>query len=312
MIIGEKYQTYIGEDLVILRLLRSYTEGDEEKFIFLDKNNNKVKMGYEEAHNMIRLNPDSLMNLMVTSTKDGKKDVYLCIEMSNKSVKDSKMPDLIIRQDIYSYSKNFLSGNEIYVGDCIRKETAPDAETYNALFEFNNIITSASVALYVDDTMNEISRLLNQAKFKPFNQALKEIKSNNTKKYSEIIGYEDNLIDLMNNNSFITNYKALYNIIQLDFPINLGNNVTDDGVVTLNEKQIAILENHYIMKKIKDVTVLKYDKDIDVGKVVASDTHIMVSDMYGIIYLISYCVVGEIFTEETNDVVNIFNKLLYK
>ena len=63
------------------------------------------------------------------------------------------------------------------------------------------------------------------------------------------------------------------------------------GDLILNNKQREKLENE-LRKFIADIKVIKYDKDIDISRIV-SRSHSMVSDSNGIIYLIAYTIIGE-------------------
>ena len=85
-----------------------------------------------------------------------------------------------------------------------------------------------------------------------------------------------------------SDYENFYRNKVLTF-LGINNNNTDkDGVITLNSKQISRLED-LLRAYITDVKVLKYDKDIDISKIV-SKTHIMISDETENIYLVSYIV----------------------
>ena len=67
--------------------------------------------------------------------------------------------------------------------------------------------------------------------------------------------------------------------------------VDEDGKIILNNKRIKMIED-ILRKYITDVHVIKYDKDIDISKIV-TNTHLMISDKMGVIYLISYVANGD-------------------
>ena len=93
-------------------------------------------------------------------------------------------------------------------------------------------------------------------------------------------------------NDFIGNYRSIFNITQIDFPIVLGKeSYNAEGDIILNEKQKQRLEDmlrRYISKNIK---VIKYDKDIDISKIV-NVQHVVVCDSENQIYLIAYTIEG--------------------
>ena len=103
-------------------------------------------------------------------------------------------------------------------------------------------------------------------------------------------GYCDSLEELFEENNFMYHYRSLFNITQIDFLIETGNNTSEDGVIQLDEIQIRKIED-LLRNHITDVKVLKYDKDIDISKIVGN-THIMLSDKSENIYLVSYVIVS--------------------
>ena len=119
-----------------------------------------------------------------------------------------------------------------------------------------------------------------------------------------IKGYCETLEQLFDENNFMFNYRLLFNIAQVDFPIELDDNTDNEGIITLNNKQIQRLEEDVLRQYITDVRVLKYDKDIDVSKIV-DKTHIMISDETENIYLVSYVVTGSFPVD--NDIARAMN-----
>lgn len=306
LLIGTKYQTFIDDESVIFRLLKI----ENDKYIFLDKNNKKVSIDTKEVESFAKINIDAVMNIMITKSDDGAKDVYICINKTSDLVNGIERPSMILRQDIYSISKNTLSlDSNVYVGECFTTLTAPSDEAFNELMDFTEIDHSFSIGLYVDDTMNEISMLIKYIS-KDFDKALVDIKKSHKEQIDSgiIKGYCENLTELMNSNNFITNFRMMFNIAQLDFPIRLDNNCSEDGVITLNRKQLNKLQG-FLAANITDVSVLKYDKDIDISKLIRNN-HMMVSDINGEIFLINYTIVYRYTDEDTSDIVEAMTNIL--
>ena len=151
-IIGTKYQTYINDELVILRLFKINRNKNSNKYeyILLDDNNNKVKIiSKEELNKFVILAPDAVMNIMETDS-NGHKDIFVCCQKADKLSQPA--PDLILRQDVYSYTKNWSpENNNIFVGDCLTTNTAPSYKDFTDLMEFDEIINSDSVVLYIPE-----------------------------------------------------------------------------------------------------------------------------------------------------------------
>ena len=310
--LGIKYQTYIEDTLVVLRLIKIEEKDGNKIYTLLDNNNKRVKIDSEEKlKSFVILSPDAILNIMSTECDNTDKDVFMCVQKKRKIETDCKkiMPDLIVRQDIYSNTKNwFNSGNTIYVGDCLVNNTYQFEQEYENFFYFHSIVESDSIALYIDDKIEDIKTILTQKRFNKFNDTLKDIKKKKENHWT--VGYCESLVELMETNSFIPNFRSLFNIHQLDFPIGLYNNINDDGVVLLNNKQINRLQQ-FLQKYISDIFVLKYDKDINVSKIIRN-THIMVSDSNYDIFIITYKVDGEMVTEDNIDIVNAMNKRIGK
>ena len=283
-ILGTKYQTYIDDELVVLRLVNIKSEN---KFTMVDREGNKLSMTKEELDKCIKLDSDALLCLMTTTLDEDVRDVYACVHRTDDMRNGIKEPVMILRQNIYSSSKNaFNAGMDIYVGECLANPKFDNDEQFKSLLEFNTIDDTLSVALYVDDKFKDIKQFITGHNARKFDEVLRTIKFNNTQ--SMLKGYCETLDQLFEENNFMFNYRMIFNIAQVDFPIELDNNTDKDGVITLNSKQISRLED-LLRAYITDVKVLKYDKDIDISKIV-SKTHIMISDETENIYLVSYIV----------------------
>ena len=283
-ILGTKYQTYIDDELVVLRLVNIKSEN---KFTMVDREGNKLSMTKEELDKCIKLDSDALLCLMTTTLDEDVRDVYACVHRTDDMRNGIKEPVMILRQNIYSSSKNaFNAGMDIYVGECLANPKFDNDEQFKSLLEFNTIDDTLSVALYVDDKFKDIKQFITGHNARKFDEVLRTIKSNNTQ--SMLKGYCETLDQLFEENNFMFNYRMIFNIAQVDFPIELDNNTDKDEVITLNSKQISRLED-LLRAYITDVKVLKYDKDIDISKIV-SKTHIMISDETENIYLVSYIV----------------------
>lgn len=278
--LGTKYQLYVDDELIVLRLINIKSEN---KFVMIDKDKKRISMTKEELSKCVKLEPDAMLNIMTTTSSDGLRDVYACVNKIEDLKNGITVPSLILRQDIYSSSKNAFGtvGNEIYVGECVINNGDNNIES---TFDFKEINDSVSISLYVDDKTEDINNFIIGHNVKKIDEVLRSIASNNSNDL--VKGYCNSLKELFDYNNFIWYYRNIFNIMQIDFPIELGNNTSEDGIIKLNHKQIDRLE-HKLLCSMMDVKVLKYDKDIDVSKIV-TNTHVMISDETENIYLISY------------------------
>ena len=290
--LGTKYQIYEGDKLKVFRLIKINSK--ENEYTLKCEKEKKVVNNEELRDKYIRLTPDASIGVMVTKDNIGK-NVIINVNKANDLAKNDKIPSIIIMQDIYSRIKNIqaqnvAATNKIYVSECYVKEIMGQDETMlKDLLSYDEILFSIDAFLYIEDTVNDILEIL-QSGMDEINSALKEIKKKRCTS-DLFIGYFDNLKDLLNFNDFIINYRYIFNITQVEFVVDIGNNRTEDGEIILNNKQIKMIED-ILRKYITDVHVIKYDKDIDISKIV-TNTHLMISDKMGVIYLISYVANGD-------------------
>lgn len=292
-ILGFKYQIYEGDDLKIYRTIRFK---DYEHVIAIEEatGTEKIISKNDLVNSYVRLLPDAFMNIMITDQIE-RPDIYVCINKADKLANGRTEPCIIMRQAVYDESKCFdFMGGKIYVGNCISESTIQSDYSMRDYMDFNEINFTASIALYVDDTIDSIINIIQPKTYKRLNEVFAKIKKEfeNSPAGNMIEGCADNLRELMESTRFINRYREEFNILQLDWPIDLGKeSYNPQGDLILNNKQREKLENE-LRKFIADIKVIKYDKDIDISRIV-SRSHSMVSDSNGIIYLIAYTIIGE-------------------
>ena len=292
-IIGTKYQIFEGDELKVRRVIKSKGDntyvlkenGVEQNFIASDK---------ELADKYIRLTPEAFLNIMITKEPmfEGAEvnDVYFCVNRATDLSMGIQEPSLILRQNIYSKFKNITASlfDTVYIGECATIVNSSKEELAE-LMTFESIVKQHSVALYLDDSEEDILACIPNKFKKDINATLCSIKSSMPEMCK---GATENLKQLWEENDFIGNYRSIFNITQIDFPIVLGKeSYNAEGDIILNEKQKQRLEDmlrRYISKNIK---VIKYDKDIDISKIV-NVQHVVVCDSENQIYLIAYTIEG--------------------
>lgn len=288
-IIGTKYQIYEDSELKIYRVL----EYKNSKITLVDEKDHKTVKKVREQELLdkyIRLIPDAFMNIMITDHNDNP-DVYACVNKSDKLSIGKTTPEIIVRQSLYHVLN--LTSNAIIFGECLSEQSDISNGDLASYMEFKNIDYATSVALYVDDTVDSIIDTIDEDVLKRLDNELSYIK----KKYGQsetykIEGYVETFKDLLNHTSFISHYRAIFNILQVNWPVDLGKeSYNSNGDLILNSKQKHMIEDH-LRKFITNIKIIKYDKDIDINKIV-SLPHMMISDTNEIIYLIAYDVISD-------------------
>ena len=288
-ILGFKYQTYEGGKLKVYRVIR-YKLDD----VLIEDQNGKYKYvkATELKDKYIKLIPDAFINIMLTDI-DKKDDVYVCVNKGSDLAARINTPALVLRQNCIDYDKSQIMINvsgKIYVGQCIINN-GNNASDIIGLMEYDSIDYSVSIAAYVDDTLEDIIKCIPHKVYDRINKALKAIKEP-AKDNHTITGYYDDFKKLLINNSFIPNYRRIFNIVQVDWRVDLGKqSYNSNGDLVFNNKQRTLFEEE-IRQYVENIRIIKYDKDINIANIVASP-HIMISDANEIIYLIAYDIVGD-------------------
>ena len=291
MIIGTKYQIFEGDELKVRRVVKFKgndvclkEKGNEQNFV-VDKK--------ELSDKYIRLIPDAFLNIMIVKEpmfdSTDVNDVYFCVNKAVDITMGVQTPSLILRQNIYSKFKNIEAGlfGDIYIGECATVVNSSKEELTD-LMTFEEIVKQHAVAVYLDDSEEDILACIPNKFKKDINATLCSIKSSMPENCK---GTTETLEQLWEENDFIGNYKSLFNITQIDFPIVLGPESMDaNGDIKLNPKQKQRLED-ILRRYISNIRVIKYDKDIDISKIV-NVQHVVVCDSENIIYLIAYDVDG--------------------
>ena len=305
-ILGTKYQIFENDELKVRRVIKTKNEdtyvlkenGIEEKIIVSDK---------ELSDKYVRLLPDALLNIMITKEPayegNDVNDVYFCINKTVDMSLGSSEPVLILRQNIYSKFKNIGAENfgDFYVGECATVVNSSKEELAEFM-TFEGIEKQCSIALYIDDSDQDILECIPNKLKKDINTVLCNIKSSMPEMCK---GTTETLEQLWEENYFIDNFKSIFNIVSINFPIVLGKeSYNADGDIIINDKQKKCLEN-VLRRFISNIKVIKYDKDIDISKIVNTQ-HVVVSDSENQIYLIAYNVDGYYAESQDTDVLKAF------
>ena len=315
-LIGMKYQIFnTGGDMEVYRVVEELDEEHVNVIRLLPEDNTKEKIKKEKQYilgSTISISPDAMMDIMLTEKEyqqDILNDVYVCVYKTTDILSNMVEPALILRQDTYSYTKNGIFGgddsNKVYVGDCITKDNIPFLEgDIMSICEFDKVLYNYTINLYINDKLSDILDCIPKKVHKRFDRILKPMSYRNS---DVISGYSSNLKDLLIDNKFIDNYRSVYNIIAIDFPIVIDDRSwNEDGDVILNDKQKRRIED-LLRKYITNIKVIKYDHDLDIKDIV-SFKHILVSDDTETIYLIAYEETGDYPTDP--DIINSLGALV--
>jgi len=308
--VGTKVYKYDDDKNIIMYRYFGNKDGSMLlKLIKGPKTEPKRLMSTEDGLNedgFLILNADAFMNIMITSTTFEEKiikDVYACVH-KGQSLLTSNDPDLVVKQNCVSTAKNMFSimGGDVYIGDCLTKDTLPTPDMkISDMFDYKAIDYGYSIALYLEDTVGDIMGCINKETLDKVEEALEEIRVG-LRETPQIKGCSKDFQSLLNDNGFMTAYRSIFNITQLDFVIDIGVNHNSEGDIVFNKKQHKLFEE-FLRQHVTIDIILKYDKDIDIANIITR-THGMFSDKNGEIYLIAYTVLSEILDD---DIAKAFN-----
>ena len=311
--VGARYYKYDGDELKTYRVINI-----RRGMYHLKGINNSDRCILTEGDikdKYIALAPDAIMSCVIakSSNKSDKPDdmedvivsVYKLIpDEDNKESNIENIPSLVMRQDVYSMSKNFAfsSMDAVYIGDCITRNMVSNDKEIQEFMECGDIRESVAISLYVDDRFEDIFKIIPRKFVEEANKVLDSFNNYKPTNTSVIKGLSKSFEDLFKDNNFMVAYRQIFNILKLDFPIEL---TSGKEQIVLNAKQHRKLEDT-LRKNIKIFHIIKYDKDIDISKVV-NYNHIMVSDVNDIIYMVVYAVISEYPVDD--DIMNAFATL---
>jgi len=287
---GLKYSK--KEDGKVVRILRW---NDEKIFLSMEGSSGILEMKKEVfLEKYIMLLPHAFVNIMITDTDvedtnmEVQPDFYICINRSSDVNNKVNSPCLIYRQNVYSSLNNEkLGGNNLFMGEYEYTQDPANAPL-NHLMVFKKIDFTYQIAVYMDDTSNDILKFINPKAKKVINSALTIMKESLQKKADivkmKLYGCHTNIIELMTDINFDTGFRAIFGIFQVNWSVELDNNVTNDGTITFTNKQKKFIED-MIKGTVKDIKVIKYDPD---EVITFKRNHIVISDKTKQIYFIEY------------------------
>ena len=313
LVFGTKYQKYEGDKSIVIRAKEPDIYSSDKACVI--KDNEIINISSQEIlDEYIRINPDAFMNIFITELDAKTDNVYIyTTKMSTIMKKENNLlPDIVTTARSVNFDKTMSVDftKEVFFGESISSLSTDDM--YKYLFKplvNNKSIYSFKIALYVNDTIDDIISIISNDD--KINNALKTI-DDSIRSIEQFVDTDchiaTNLKELLELSDYISNYRRIFNIVQVDWQVDLGEeSYNKDGDLILNSKQIQKLQD-LIRKNVTNITVLEYDADIDVNKIV-SYSHCMISDSAQKIYLIAYDVISD-YIEDTSDNSDVINAML--
>ena len=277
-----------------------YSDTDEEPEIIrikdIDKEKNKIKyfdskwktlsMDYKElSDNYKMLRADGMIMFSIVKVGD-LRDVIVALKGFNMDKKfDDSLPYAICRQSISDFFSNMHNKiNQIFTaGVSVSQNTCPANIDFRLMAICDSVEYSRAVAIYLDDSLQDILRFI---RMKKFDDVLVSLKTSSIKRIREnsgliAVGYCDTIKELLTANNFMYDFRQCFNIIEVPFHI-------DGNLDELDMKNVLFLEKEF-NANIMETYMIKYTREIDL-KTIKRDYVLITSaeDDYKDIYILGY------------------------
>lgn len=277
--LGDKFYKYYEEEDTI-EMLRLKKMKNENQYVLEDLNNTSmnVLMSKKDLEdNYTKLSPDGYITFSIVND-NGINDVIVSLHRK-QDLKDTNTPFIICRQNalnIFNQLGSVAHSTErMTVGCSVNIDTCPADIEFISFLSCSNIVSSTIVAVYIDDTINDI---LNFIKTEKYDNTL----SNLSHKLSmtediEITGTCNTLKELLEKNDFMWDFRYAFDITKVSYKINIKN--------PLSQQEILELENIF-KHKVSDLYIFKYTREIDFKKIKKS--YKLIEDTDNNLFVIAY------------------------
>ena len=210
-----RYEDPNSDTPTILRLVGYDEVKKEYEFRKCDNMEEKVKLPFDEVMTKwIKLNPDGVICFDICTALDNQgqevPDVMVRLHKVNDGIIEN-IPYCVCRQAVIDIFVLLQDNTRYVAGMCISRDTCPPELDYGGCFAFHKMSSTDEVAVYMDDHLSDILRVINTKKF---DRRLELIKSRDK---MEIQGYMTNLYDLLKENYFMLDFHKAFGIHELKF-----------------------------------------------------------------------------------------------
>lgn len=268
--IGIKFQSISDQSI--------YRVVDQTNHHFILRNDKVVKKvtAQELINKYIKIIPDAFMNVLLCTDID---DVYVCVNRASEIANGNNVPDLILRQNIPNQYN--IDPSVMVLGDCITKYNNIRNSLLVTNMQCKNIIYSCTIALYINDKLDDIFELIPEKALTRINNHLAKIKKEKSKQ-PNIKGCEEDLKTLMSKLNFTKRYREIFSIFPIGWTIDIGN-YDSEGDIILTDMQKKLIAD-IIGENINIAGIIKYDSDIDIEEI--NKSTLWLSDSTDTIYIV--------------------------
>lgn len=287
--VGVKYFKHKNDQLEILRVVN---DKDPNSFkCIIERTDKRVRISKDELReNYIRLRPDGVIYFNIASVGDIQ-DVIIML-YRDKDIEESKSsPYIVCRQNITDLFANTIKPdyNNLIVGLAVSEESLPEKISMDTILACDNILSTTTVCIYMDDTLNDVLGMIKTKEFDNvlYNLFVDHIKykyKDNMKDYinkSVVDGYSKSLRGLMEDNEFMYEFCHGYGIYPVTFEVS-QEEVNDTALNLRHRLDIS----NIIMKNVIKTYVVEFSKDIDLNEIEMD--YLLLRDIKNKMYVVLY------------------------
>lgn len=288
LVVGDKMFRYIDgiEKPEVLRITR--LEESIDKVRLVDSSGKKKSMSISELTSEYTvLRPDGMISICIADV-DGQNDVMVVLSNIRTSV---PTVNVVCRQLIYDFFTNNMKKSEAinYVGVSVRRDTCPANIEFESVLACNGASESRFLAIYLDDTLDDILKLFNNKKY---DNALNKLYNNPPYSDGKITyGLNNSLRNLLINNNFMYDFRKTFNVYEIPYEVNIESESLSTENIKEIEKELKV--------KITETYVIEYSREIDTSKF--NRNWILVTsaaEQYKKVYIVGYDVLDEDYIEK--------------
>lgn len=202
---------------------------------------------------------------------------FMRLEEEYDRLNKKYMPYVVCRQLVADVFSNMANPDNVVIGASISVDTCPPNIDYACLLASDGVDYTNSIAIYKDDTLEDILSLFDN---KPYDDALLSLEP----AYGQVNGYCHSLKELLESNNFMYDFRKCFNIMEIPFEIN-----EED----IEEGHLDFPNTEYLAKELKvniqETYLVRYSREINFSKI--KRDYVLVAsakENYANLYLVGY------------------------
>lgn len=287
---GAKFFRFIEgqEEPEIIRI----STADEIKVKYFDKSGQRHTMPYKElADNYRQLRADGIITFSIVSVGEASDVLVALKSLPSETIPASMRADIpnnipyaVCRQSIFDFFTNNMKKTDgvVYVGVSVNQDTCPANIDFNDMLTCTGLKYNRPVAVYLDDTLEDILKLFNHKKYNDALVALETASKHQPQfKDKAVLGLNKTLKELLVNNNFMYDFRKCFGITEVPFHI-------DEESEGLSMENIIFLENE-LKVNIMETYLIRYTREIDLRSI-KRDYLLVTSaaDKFSKVYIVGY------------------------